>query len=112
MSDEEPEQVESESDLNFDKRYLVGVLKPAESYAGSKCFGLFFETNKLSEAKKEADKAFEEDKLETVVWDKEKWSADTDVVYRLVPEVKEDKDDDDTKSKQPRKRKRKVPRKH
>lgn len=109
MTDETEEETTEEVEdhgMNFDKRYTVGVLKPEQSSPpGSMCYGLFFETDKLAEAKKEADQAFKEDGLETVVWDREKWSSpDGEVVYRLSPEP-EVKDDDD-EPEQPKRKKR------
>jgi len=85
-----------EGGLTYEMRYTVGVLKPEQSYEGSKCYGLFFETEKLTEAKKEAEKAFREDNLEVVIWDREKWSSEagTEVArYIPEPEVKEDDDE-------------------
>ena len=102
------EENEVDVGLTYTKRYTVGVLKPEESSEGSKCFGLFFETNKLVEAKKQADQAFKEDGLETVVWDKEKWSSPGgEAVYRLSPEpepepVKEDDDERRTRKRKKR----------
>tara|TARA_Y100000034_G_scaffold134357_1_gene202548 strand:- start:888 stop:1229 length:342 start_codon:yes stop_codon:yes gene_type:complete len=102
----EENEVENEDGLTYTKRYTVGVLKPEESSEGSKCFGLFFETNKLVEAKKQADQAFKEDGLETVVWDKEKWSSSSgQAVYCLSPEEQVKDDDGSTKKKKPTKRK-------
>ena len=81
--------------LTYKMRYTVGMLKPERSDKGTKCFGLFFETEKLVKAKKEAEKAFKEDNLEVVIWDRDKWSSDTGCeVARYVPET-EVKDDDE-----------------
>jgi|APSaa5957512535_1039671.scaffolds.fasta_scaffold48118_1 hypothetical protein len=82
-----------EGGLTFEMRYTVGILKPQDSYEGSKRYSVFFETEKLSEAKSEALKAFKEDKLEVVVWDREKW-CDSDII-RHSPEVTEVKEDED-----------------
>jgi hypothetical protein len=82
-----------EGGLTFEMRYTVGILKPQDSYEGSKCYSVFFETEKLAEAKSEALKAFKEDKLEVVVWDREKW-CDSDII-RHSPEVTEVKEDED-----------------
>lgn len=90
---EEP-HVPEEGGLTYKKRYTVGMIKPDKSEKGTKCYGLFFETEKLVEAKKEAEKAFKEDNLEVVVWDRDKWSSEagTDVA-RYIPEVKDDEDE-------------------
>ena len=102
--DEEPEPEEPEDEepyvpevggLTYTKRYIVGIIKPKQSDEGSKCYGLFFETQKLVEAKKEAEKVFKEDNLEVVVWDRDKWLSDAGTeVARYIPET-EVKDDED-----------------
>lgn len=96
LDDEEEVYEPEEGGLTFEMRYTVGILKPADSYEGSKCYSVFFETEKLVEAKVEAEKAFKEDNLEVVIWDREKWSSETGTdIVRYSPEVTEVKEDED-----------------
>jgi hypothetical protein len=115
---EEPEELEEEpyvpeeGGLTYTMRYTVGMLKPEQSYEGSKCYGIFFETEKLVEAKKEAEKAFKEDNLEVVVWDREKWSSDAGTeVARYVPETEVKDDEDAIESRDRGRSKRATPKK-
>lgn len=93
----EPEEQETpeEGGLTYKMRYTVGMHNPEQSEKGTKCFGLFFETEKLVEAKREAEKAFKEDNLEVVIWDRDKWSSDAGCeVARYVPETEVKGDED------------------
>jgi len=113
--DEQDVYVPEEGSLTYTMRYIVGVLKPEQSSEGSECYGLFFETEKFIEAKKEAEKAFKEDNLEVVIWDRDKWSSDGgSEVARYVPETVKDDNDADAvgtgAEKTPRRRAEKIPR--
>lgn len=79
--------------LTYTKRYTVSRFVPEKSYGGSRLYKDFYETDVLAEAKKEAEKVLNEEKLESTIWDRENWCISP---IRYVPEAKEE---DETENK-------------
>lgn len=75
---EEPEEIDSSNDeedegLTYTKRYTVSYFRPEKSSIGSKSYKDFYETDIFSDAKKEAESALKERKVEIKIWDRENW---------------------------------------
>lgn len=82
--------------LTFKKRYTVGCLDKDVVVCGkTKSYNIVYEHDVLATAKKEADKLFAKNKVETVVWDSDRWShPNGEVVYTLGD--KDDSEGDDS----------------
>lgn len=99
--EQQQEQPECEHDLTYTKRYTISLFNPEKSGVGCKVYDDVAETDKLADAKKQAQKLLEAENQIVAIWDRD-WGTNPPIILEPPQEVKDDDDPEPTKPKKRR----------